>query len=140
MQERWDCVRSSFDVVDKLSREDARIILIGATSDTQRGNRETFNRECRDYCATHPKFHFIDVNSALPDDMRALDNNRHYSPAGYYMLAQQILALRNTENGEVPAELPAKKVRGERARRRAERRSERRGEDRWRRRSKLLHS
>ncbi|HTT97942.1 MAG TPA: hypothetical protein VMF58_07820 [Rhizomicrobium sp.] len=92
-EERWALMERSFDTVDKKSRGSARIILIGATGESGRGRREAFNQACEQYCAVHPKFRFVDVNTLLSDDMKAHGRTRHYSPAGYYQMAQHILDM-----------------------------------------------
>lgn len=99
-RQRWDLTRKSFDTVDRLSRSNARIILIGATGESRDGLRELFNEACAEYCAVHPKFRFMDVNTLLPEEMKA--RKRHYEPAGYYQLAQHILDMCN--DTEEPAE------------------------------------
>jgi hypothetical protein len=90
-RQRVDLTKKAFDAVDKLSRSNARVILIGAAGESKNGARQVFNAACAEYCAIHPKFHFVDVNAVLPEELKA--DERHYSPAGYYELSRHILGL-----------------------------------------------
>jgi len=88
---RWKLTKRCFNAVNELSRDNARVIVIGSTGESGSGKREKFNEMAEQYCTFHPKFRFVDVNAVLPDDMKV--RARHYSPAGYYELARHILEL-----------------------------------------------
>lgn len=100
-QQRLDLILKSFDAVGRLSPNSARIVLIGATGESRNGQRELFNEACADYCASHPQFHFVDVNVLLPKTLMARDRKRHYEPAGYFQLARHILDVCNEPSGTV---------------------------------------
>ncbi|HVV65686.1 MAG TPA: hypothetical protein VHC42_09460 [Rhizomicrobium sp.] len=88
--ERLDLVRQAFDAVDRRSKPQARVALIGPATAKQRNRKDMFIGFCRTYAAAHPKFDFYDVGEVLPDEQLA--DNRHYTPAGYLALARLILA------------------------------------------------
>lgn len=64
---------------------------LGAKKDNQVQRRTDFNASCRTYCDKHSgRFRFVDVDATVPTE--AVIGNGHFTRAGYYALAKNILA------------------------------------------------
>jgi FkbH-like protein len=92
--ERERLILKSFDMVAQRAKPDARIFVIGyptlaVAKEKKAAKRGGFNNACRDYCEDKPRFKFMDVDRLIPRE--ELLNDRHFSPAGYFILAKHIL-------------------------------------------------
>ncbi|MBV8978446.1 MAG: hypothetical protein JO261_13200 [Alphaproteobacteria bacterium] len=96
-----ECTRlilKGFDRVHRLARDEAQIFVIGystlaAGNEEKLAKRKAFNEACRAYCLANPRFRYVDVDTLIP--RQELLDQRHFSPAGYFILARHIL----TESG-----------------------------------------
>jgi FkbH-like protein len=96
LSERTKLVIESFDRIGQKAKSDAQIFLIGyptlaCPSAKKVARRQGFNEACRRYCEGRERFRFVDVDAILPRE--ELISDLHFSPAGYFALAQHILTL-----------------------------------------------
>lgn len=96
LNDRMRLVLECFDAIARNSKPDAQIFVIGypslaSTNPKKITKRRSFNDTCRKYCEGHSRFRFLDVDTLLPRE--ELVTERHFSPAGYFMLARHILSL-----------------------------------------------
>jgi FkbH-like protein len=112
---RTQLVMECFDIVDRRAKADAQIFVISPSSlaaknEKKAAKRKAFNTVCEDYCATHRRFRFIDVDKLIPRE--ELIDARHFSPAGYFSLARHILGTAGIAGPALDAPaMPAAKVR-----------------------------
>lgn len=96
VETRTRMVLECFDAVDRRAASHAHIFVIGyssrgAPNEKQMAKRRAFNKACRDYCgARDPRFRFADVDTLIPRE--ELVGVRHFSPAGFFILARHILS------------------------------------------------
>jgi hypothetical protein len=94
--QRAELTLEFFENVERTAKPGAKIFVIGypslATPNPKKAaKRKAFNDACAGYCAAHPRFRFMDVDTLLPRE--EIVTERHFSPAGYFMLAREILIL-----------------------------------------------
>jgi hypothetical protein len=92
--ERAELTKAFFDSVAKMVKPEAKIFVIGypslATPNPKKAaKRRAFNDSLAGYCERNPRFRFIDVDTLLPRE--EIVTERHFSPAGYFTLAREIL-------------------------------------------------
>jgi hypothetical protein len=93
---RIDLVMQSLAAIGQKVRARAQIFVIGyptlaSTNPNKIAKRQAYNEACRNFCESHEQFRFVDVDKLLPRE--ELISERHFSPAGYFALAQHILSL-----------------------------------------------
>ena len=96
-QEKIKLVLSSFDAIAERAPR-GRIFLIGCCTLGAKNNvdkkirrRKSYNDACATYCKSNrSKFTYIDVDSIVPAE--TIIGNGHFTRAGYFALAQSILA------------------------------------------------
>jgi hypothetical protein len=94
--QRAELTQAFFDDVAKKAKPDAKIFVIGYPSlatpiPKKAAKRKAFNDALAGYCVRNPRFRFMDVDTLLPRE--EIVTERHFSPAGYFALAREILTL-----------------------------------------------
>ena len=92
--ERAELTLAFFDDVAKKAKSDAKIFVVGYSSlatpnPKKAAKRKAFNGAQAQYCERNPRFRFMDVDTLLPRE--EIVTERHFSPAGYFALAREIL-------------------------------------------------
>ena len=96
LNQRIDLIKECCEAVVHRARDDAQIFVIGYStlgtpSARKVAKRKTVNDALKAFCESHPRFRFVDVDVLVP--RKELVDQRHFSPAGYFMIARHILGL-----------------------------------------------